>query len=119
MGTVVVAQEQEGEQGRRRVLLESTTVRATRMARAENGAPKAGAMMCCPLNMCLAPLWLYSMSKYRHKRTHTFKKTVGAFARRERTVVEMHSDNIPGRMQDFVNHMTGGLTGHFQAGGRW
>jgi len=77
------------------------------------------AMMCCPLNMCLAPLWLYSMSKYRHKRTHTFKKTVGAFERRERTVVEMHSDNIPGRMQDVVNTMTGGLTGHLQAGGRW
>jgi len=64
------------------------------------------AMMACPLNMCLAPLWLYSMSNYRPKQKHTFKKTVGAFESREPTVVEMHSDNIPGLTQDFVNRLT-------------
>jgi hypothetical protein len=63
-------------------------------------------MMACPLNMCLAPLWLYSMSNYRPKQKHTFKKTVGAFESREPTVVEMHSDNIPGLTQDFVNRLT-------------
>jgi hypothetical protein len=56
--------------------------------------------------MCLAPLWLYSMSNYRPKQKHTFKKTVGAFESREPTVVEMHSDNIPGLTQDFVNRLT-------------
>jgi len=77
------------------------------------------AMLACPFNMFLAPYWLYAMANYMDKQKHTSNKTAIAFDKREQTVVHMHSDDIPGLMQDVMNHMTGGLTGHFKTGGTW
>ena len=77
------------------------------------------AMLACPFNMCLAPYWLHAMANYMDKQTHTVNKTAIAFEKREQTVVHMHSDDIPGLMQDVMNHLTGGATGRYQvAGGR-
>ena len=75
------------------------------------------AMLACPFNMFLAPYWLYAMANYMDKQKHTSNKTASAFDKREQTVVHMHSDDIPGLMQDVMNHMTGGLAGHYKTGG--
>ena len=75
------------------------------------------AMLACPFNMCLAPYWLYAMANYMDKQKHTINKTAIAFEKREQTVVHMHSDDIPGLMQDVMNHLTGGATGRYQIAG--